>query len=94
MELVLEGGLQVGKQALLLVSLLISKKRGKHVHMMSSYCYFLKLLRWSGREGVHDVALDLFSLEFGNQLTLFVDLYLLIFIDNPPCLLDCSYLQH
>jgi len=39
-------------------SLLISKKRGKHVHMMSPECYFPKLLRMSGRDGVHHVALD------------------------------------
>ena len=33
----------------------------------------------------------IFLFKFGNQLTLFVDLNLLMYIVNPPCFLHCLY---
>lgn len=52
MELVLHSELQqVGGQAILVPSLLVSKKRGKYVHMISFDCCFSKLLRWSRERG-------------------------------------------
>jgi hypothetical protein len=40
------------------------------------------------------MCLWIFLLKFDYQLTLYVELYLLISIDSPPRLLSCSYLQN
>lgn len=96
MDIGLEGWLQVGGLALLVLSLLISIKRWKHGHMASLDCYFLKLVWWNGREGVTVWMMWLWPLllKLDNWLTLSVDLYLICYIDNQPHLPDCSNPQN